>query len=368
MAMRTRTYTEYHSIGERRTNTSANTLLNTYQNTNVHQRCTDDVRPGDNHYFFTVNRTNSGNIVNGITSGSLGRRHVNLLADDFRLFDQTLYAHWPDTARPSDAMLVAKLLAETNPNRADVDIPTFLGELRDIPQLFVREATRIKRLAGANLKYQFGVKPLVRDVLKLLDFQTLVLEREKELQALYESGLERTRLLYKSKVTGNRVNHVHNRDKFSLFSHSDITSIRNVYGYVRFFPYGPLTKISAGDLRKQARKAALGLTVDFNTAYQLMPWSWLLDWCSNVGDIVSNTRNIIPVTYNSIRIIESIKTTAKTSYPGSSVISPGTWGRHDKIRNLPATAGFDSQLPRFTPRQLSILGSIGVTRRLPRSF
>jgi hypothetical protein len=292
---------------------------------------------------------------------------VNIQPDDYRLFDFNSLQHPVDVAMPSDALLVAKLLANTNPFRADVDIPTFIGELREIPELFVKEATHIKRLAGTNLKYQFGVKPLVSDVLKLLDFQTLVLKREKEFKDLYDKGITRTHTLYKRKFSSTRSDTVHDRDKFLVNALSSINTELVIRGHVRWKPRSIPQNITAGDLREQARKAALGLTVDFNTAYQLMPWSWLVDWCSNVGDILSLSRGALQVDFEDLCLIKD--TVSKASYTTTNPHgSAGTWEHHLYSREPQSGFNFDFQLPHLSLRQMSILGSIGVTRRLPRSF
>ncbi len=369
MAQRIRNSTVTDGVGLRKHNTTG-AIQNTYQNLSSKKTTTDeDAKLGDNHYFWTRQFSTTGNRINGTTIGSLGKTYVNMQCDDYRLIDQVAYSHLEDSAMPSDALLVAKLLANTNPNRADVDIPTFIGELKDIPSLFKMEATHIKRLAGTNLKYQFGIKPLVRDLIKMLDFQTLTLEREKELQHIYfqKLGIKRNRLLYKSEVTGTRLWNVHDRDKFLIFSNSSITTKRVIRGHVRWIPDGVPPSLSSGDLRQLARKAALGLTVDINTAYQLMPWSWLVDWCSNLGDILANTRNIIPVIHRDLCLIESKVSDAVTSYTDPRVTA-GTWQTKEYIRSPKTGNVLDSQMPHLSGRQVSILGSIGVTRRLPRSL
>jgi hypothetical protein len=41
------------------------------------------------------------------------------------------------------------------------------------------------------------------------------------------------------------------------------------------------------------------------TAWELCPWSWLIDWCTNYGDIIAATRNAIPVTYSDVAIMRT---------------------------------------------------------------
>jgi len=353
-------------VGLRKHNTTG-VVQNTYINKSSFEQTVDYVEPGDNHEFTRNLRWSTGGFINGTTTGTTGKTYVNIQPDDFRLFDDHTFRHLTDSARPSDALLVAKLLADTNPYRADVDIPTFIGELREIPELFVKEATHIKRLAGTNLKYQFGVAPLVSDVRKLLNFQDLVLKREKEFKSLYDKGLTRTHTLYKSDISDSRTDTIHDRDKFLVNAFESIRSKRVVRGHVRWKPRSTPQNISAGDLRATARKAALGLTVDFNTAYQLMPWSWLVDWCSNFGDILSLSRGALSVDYEDLTLIEEVESTATFTVTNPHA-SGGTWYHKTYTRAPQSGFSFDFQLPHLSLRQVSILGSIGVTRRVPRSF
>jgi hypothetical protein len=39
------------------------------------------------------------------------------------------------------------------------------------------------------------------------------------------------------------------------------------------------------------------------TFWELMPWSWLIDWCTSYGDILAATRNAIPVTWSKVAIM-----------------------------------------------------------------
>lgn len=47
-------------------------------------------------------------------------------------------------------------------------------------------------------------------------------------------------------------------------------------------------------MRNLARDAVLGLTLDASTAWEKIPWSWLVDYFSNIGKYLAAHRNIVP--------------------------------------------------------------------------
>jgi hypothetical protein len=311
--------------------------------------------------------TVTGNIIeNAATPGPIsGRRYVNMQPDYIRTIG-SVYQHLPIPGKPSDNMLGAKLLAETNPSRPVIDLPIAVYELREIPQLLKKEGDDIiRRGASLNLKYQFGIKPLVNDLVTLLNFSDEVAKRDKELAALQRSGLRRKRNLYQGENQGQTLRTVHSTDKFNIDVLSDVTTSTKIWGFTVWKSENP--GLMAGDRRALARKAVLGLTVDFSTAWNAIPWSWLVDWCSNVGDILVATRNTVGAVHGPVWIMEKVDSFAKTSYPDDPYVSEGTWTIDTKLRRRVYNVSVDSHLPILNGRQLSILGSIGVTRRMPRS-
>lgn len=104
--------------------------------------------------------------------------------------------------------------------------------------------------------------------------------------------------------------------------------------------------------------------------YDLTPWSWLLDWCSNVGDNISNLSNgyaenlVAAYAFVMSKSIHKYKTeTSLTWWDGSSTTLENeqtvTW----KSRYGASPFGFDLQ-GGFTPKQISILGALGLQRYL----
>jgi hypothetical protein len=84
--------------------------------------------------------------------------------------------------------------------------------------------------------------------------------------------------------------------------------------------------------------------------------------------LLEATRNIVGASHGPIQIMEHIKTTALHSTPNAGgQVSPGTWSLETKRRRSMSYVPVYAQLPILTARQTSILGSIAITRRVPRS-
>jgi hypothetical protein len=224
----------------------------------------------------------------------------------------------------------------------------------------------IKWLASNNLKYHFAIKPLLNDVISLLKFGDEVAKRDKELKALATSGLRRKRRLWSEVNNSSREFTVNSANRALLKVMSDMATQHNVHGFVEWFPQDPA--LMKSDSRALARKAVLGMDVDFSTAWNAMPWSWLVDWCSNVGDILIANRNLVGAFHGPILIMDTIDTTSVCRPIGPDPgLSAGGYRLHTKKRRKKVSVSVSAQLPILNLRQLSILGSIGVSRHSPRT-
>lgn len=344
------------------------TLFGTYSNLSAYEQITEDVGPGDGRDLFIKKLTvTGGQCYDYDSGGTTGARYVNLQGERMRNPSDAMWAHASDPARPPNGILAAKLLAETNPSRPVVDLPIAIYELKDIPSLLKNEGDDlIRKGASWNLKWQFALKPLISDLSSLLNFSDEVAKRQKELDALFDSGLRRKRTLYRGSsavVTDTVTNSIY---KHVYHCISDIKSVREVWGFVSWFPDN--IQMMKGDRRELAKKAVLGLTIDFSTAWNAIPWSWLIDWCSNAGTLLAANRNLVGASHGPIQIMETIKSTALHSTPNAGgQVAPGTWELVTKQRNSIVNVPITAHLPILSLRQLSILGSIAVTRRAPKS-
>jgi hypothetical protein len=101
--------------------------------------------------------------------------------------------------------------------------------------------------------------------------------------------------------------------------------------------------------------------------WELTPWSWLIDWCADIGDVLSNisTNDNLCARYAYLMQTYTIRAEISGSSYYNSASSSGTWFAElvSKTRVPASPFGFGLTLGDFTPRQLSILAALGVSKR-----
>jgi hypothetical protein len=276
-----------------------------------------------------------------------------------------------DITVPSNASLALRLMNMTNPSRATVSVPTFVGELRDLPQLVrVAGGNALRKAAGANVNAQFGWAPMLDDLKKMLDFGDQFAKREKELKALFQSGLKRTRNLYSSSQTAR------NNDAFIdstayISCHvirTKMTKVR-IWGACHWKP-NSLPPATDDAMRALARKAVSGLNSDpanvLMTAWELLPWSWLIDYFTQIGTYLAASSNVVNATCSHMSIMKQSETEEKDiplSIKDGLVMTPATFTRVTKVRTpVSVPTSPNAQLPILSDGQLSILGSLAILR------
>nr|UJQ85196.1 MAG: hypothetical protein 1 [Leviviridae sp.] len=114
----------------------------------------------------------------------------------------------------------------------------------------------------------------------------------------------------------------------------------------------------------------MGIELTPEVVWNLVPWTWALDWVSNMGDIVSNTSDMavdgLVIKYG---YVMEHKVTSRTyyhtgsnSYKGAVVVSPVSLFIETKRRRRATPFGFGLDWSGFTPRQLAITAALGLTR------
>lgn len=276
----------------------------------------------------------------------------------------------------SVAAATTKLLARTNPNRVESSIPQFIGELKDVPNLFRARAAGLhaKRpkfgstAGGTYLQWKFGWEPLIRDLQNFLNGQNLVDKRVKELQNLYLNG-GISRRLRLSSGSG------HGDGTLTILSFPPTFIIKGRYsritkgsqwGSVKWVPTAVPKDMSNESLRKLARDAVFGVGgVHISDVWELLPWSWMVDWSSNIGDWLQSRRNRIPVVPRDICIMQYRETKGSWTRADQETWLAGGGGT-TLLETKERFMGVDSlsaSIPFLNGGQLSILGALVAARR-----
>ena len=269
-----------------------------------------------------------------------------------------------------------KLLSRSNPSRPGVTPLTLIQDLVEIPRM-LRDVGKlikaphkhlsVKELANKNLAVQFGWLPLISDLKSVTELGSTIEKRKSELQHLYSGrGLRRRITLDRS----------HNQDSLSGYCGvgpfttsytNDRMGVAEMWGVAHWKPTEvPRIRPSDRDLLKKAIQLASGMTVEglFDGAWDLIPWSFLVDYFTDVHGFVLAHGNTVPATFSHGTIMVHQKT-----YNGIGIDCPpgydggqGPVLYEQKERFLCPNATINAFLPHIGVNRLSILSSLFIQR------
>jgi hypothetical protein len=297
--------------------------------------------------------------------------------------NQAFPAHLSVTL-PSEGADMATAMARSNPNRSDISLPTFIGEMKDFPAtirqlgkaaLLTRKNARnlsrkgqAKEAAGLYLAYRFAIAPLISDLRKIINFQDSVQKRMHELDRLYSKGGLKRRInlsTTSASAVGSTTIATEIGITLTCKTHT-MTSVRR-WATVRWLPTTKPSFKTDDQKRKLARKLVFGLNA-FSlglTAWELLPWSWLADWFFNVQSLLEAHANTVPATCVHRNLMTYWKTSVSYSRTDAwtSVFrgGDGTTKAESKLRSQPSLS-LNSSFPLLSGKQLSILGALSVSK------
>jgi hypothetical protein len=337
--------------------------------------CTDVTgNAGDCEPLTITKLTTQGGIVNRTFGGTdTDNWFSNWICQYFRTSSGG--QHLSVTGVPNDATRCTEAVKRTNPSRPYVDVPVNLLDMRGGIQR-IRDAgnsirSAIRRSGGHVLEYEFMIKPLVGDIVKLLNAGDQIDRRIAEINRMYDNptGLRRT-------VSHGSWSSVAEDSSLTIQSTYDVlrayarwTTTVNCRTHVRWAPQSRVgLKPSPHAIRAMAVRSVLGLTVDFSTLWEIMPWSWMIDWFGNVGDFLVANRNIVPARLIGVYPMKHTRT--EFSFPAFSriirgrptTVSSGLRIRESKTRSIGAVA-LSAHFPFLDRRQVGILAALAASRR-----
>lgn len=331
-----------------------------------------DVLNERNQDLTIIHSSVANGVINGkhTLNGGLVRTYSNLVPLRFGVPGSSNCVRPSSlSGTPSYAEIGTKVVADTNPSRPHVSIPNFLFELRELPHLLKTEyGPIIKRLSGTNLTWHFGLVPLASDLLSIFDFSGEVEKRRIELLNIKKSGVRRKRnhsIISASSNGGFET--MQSLGGTIQYRHSNTSSVRS-WGYCEWRATSNFPKTDF-EMRARLKTAALGLRINAYTAWEAIPWSWLVDWCSNVGDFLIAGQNFVGAEPGVILAMQ--ETTHETVWYPDSNVKPAlpnvVCKKVTKTRRRIAAPSLVAKLPALSAKQLSILGSIAVLRRSPKT-
>jgi hypothetical protein len=265
----------------------------------------------------------------------------------------------------------SKAIATLNPfAKPKVDLPVFFFEFKDMPRM-LRDLGRVLKgqvapgdVPGGFLSYHFGWGPLIRDTVDLLGIGDSINNRIKYFQDTVD-GSQASRKVGKAKdnstwettlVTGLPVV-VRRTDTERIWTSARVKLEDD-------FP--------RDDVRWEAIKATLGLNLSGATLWEALPWSWLLDYFGNIGDIMEARRGYSRWSFSDMFIMCTSSRVEKLSRAAGA--DPGLTldgGARSCVIKQRTYVGANPNLslsfkPILTRQQMTVLGSLALAAPLRR--
>lgn len=271
-----------------------------------------------------------------------------------------------------------RALAATNISVPHVSVPTFVGELKDIP-LLVKDwgGNILRQVAKGHLSWRWAIQPLISELGKLYRFSDAVRRLELDLSLLSTQKYlsKRTRLAPDYVVPGPETSRV----LLDSSSTGDlIWANRTVHTRVRMWASVRWTAAPGFAVPLGPRGAAFrhNVAAGFNsqaalaTLWELTPWSWFIDWFAGISTIIAATNNAVPMGWGRICImrtttVESVFAVEDGPWQSSFSLSGEMVERRTRKERWPATPILPfvpSYLPLVSSDKWSILASLMALR------
>jgi hypothetical protein len=277
-----------------------------------------------------------------------------------------------------------KAWARYKPLNPKLSTSQFVAELREIPRLFfeIRKGLEFfKTLGEFYLNVEFGWKPFLADLKHF--FTEVVNFNERWAQLLRDNGkpVHREGPVWKDIDTTSTTTYSTGSDILSpgyetaayikwFGSLSNIkcsktvtTTTRQEYWFSGTFRYY-LQPFDTVRYQEEIARIIFGVDLTPRLYWELLPWSWLADWVSSVGDSINN---LTEINLDSL-VAEYAYTMGHYQIEVENVWTNGlTVARHvktDEIKaRIPATPfGFGIDTSSFSLRQNAILAALALAR------
>lgn len=268
----------------------------------------------------------------------------------------------------------ASALAAFNPNIPVVDVPVFLFELRELPRMLrdlgdvLSRRRRVDDIPEGHLAYQFGWKPLISDLYSLLAFADEMQALRRLIRELGNDTLHTNVVEYEHPVWSD-TNTLVDSGGITLRSSTTVTGVRRVWSTIRHQPEEAEGIPDLWDGASQVR-ALLGLELDESTIWNMIPWTWMIDWFADTGTYLDARRGGFRLELKSQcvmcedRYVLQHKELVNTRPDEFRIVNPGPFNSSRKQRQVYTNDTFwpHANLPSLTSRQVGILSSLAITR------
>jgi hypothetical protein len=265
-------------------------------------------------------------------------------------------------------------IAKSLPDVPEFSLFRFIGELRQglpkIPMALLAKEKKLRNVGGEYLNYQFGIAPLISDVQKLFEaLQDPALRKAVKHQLNEEHRVRKT---IAKDVTSTR----------RILTTSEMSTMNRLTGLTGFvdtdlryriwsscsFAYYQTTELDRLLNELDQVLGGLGAVPRAIDVWNLLPWSWLVDWFTNINHVVTNLsylgRDGLYLERGYIMAEYSLTETSVSTgmVLGRPFVSKGVRSHDRKYRTRASPFGFGLTWKDFSPYQTSILAALGVSR------
>lgn len=330
--------------------------------------CSDIVGPGDNAPFLVTRFECEGGVINKPYTGFFSSWFNNYTCDYIQAMWSYVGHLGVDTMGSVEA--ATRGAARTNPSRPYIDLPVEIAQVHEIPEIIRNRAdNEFARVGQANLAWQFGAEPVGQDVASLLNLTSQIGTRAQQLvNARRSGGMKRT-------IVVDAASNMESRDTFlqtdGVFIRDNVDwwTGETVKVHARWTPDEDYSSLTQSQLRhdavRDAFRALTGGIIDYSTIWELIPYSWLVDYFGNVGEYFQAYRNIVGMTLSDVAVMRHTVTKGEwggLKYSADFTMSPFTVRYETKRRVTSFIAPVLSSDSFLNSNQLGIIASLAATR------
>jgi len=267
----------------------------------------------------------------------------------------------------------------------------WVAELRDLPTLPLRQALKLRNFASLGSEYlnvEFGWKPFVKDLQKMVETYQRMDKLITQLKRDNGKAIRRRRTISETTDTTSTITQFptsfgaflpapvaySGSSASSTLTYQKVTTER-IWFVGRFRYYIP--DIESSQWTRRAQTALFGANPTPSLLWEVMPWTWLVGYFSNVGDVISNMSsnavdNLVTdyayvmrtkkvrETYTAVGTFRGVNSSFKNSSGTYSATSSQT--TESKSRSASTPYGFGVSFGSLSGYQTGILAALGISR------
>lgn len=281
------------------------------------------------------------------------------------------------------------------PIKPVINLGQFAYEIREVPRMLKTTAEgfhnlwksfgghpvdfKPKHLADHFLNFQFGWKPFIKDMKDMFSYQKKAARQYQHLVNANGKWRRRGGTVFEdqtqSMATSTTTAHyaAGPSSAFTSYASNRVGSVfSKIYDITRHrvwfegaFKFW-IPNLEPYDEWSRDYGRRLGLEISPTLLYNITPWTWLIDWFSNLGDNIDNftTRDQYAAKYAYLMAETQRIKKVESTYPFAGTDLQATWEypmtRKQRVEASPY--GFNLGWDDFSPIQIAILAALGITR------